>query len=117
MRKFILITTAAALVAAASVGPAGAGGASRLIVAMRDPGCHWFYIGGGSGHRKYVTSVVRSGPVALVNLDEATLKIKGPSGTRMDRMGAALTLKTKGVYAITMVKQASDDNHLRLTIK
>jgi hypothetical protein len=84
---------------------------------MRDPGCHWFYTGGGPSHRKYVKSVVRSGTVNLVNLDEATLKVKGPGGTKLDRVGARLTLKTKGVYRITMVKQAPDDNHLKLTIK
>ena len=27
------------------------------------------------------------------------------------------TLKAKGIYKITMVKQAPDDNHLKLTIK
>jgi hypothetical protein len=32
-------------------------------------------------------------------------------------VGAKLTLKAKGVYRITMVKQAPDDNHLKLTIK
>jgi hypothetical protein len=35
----------------------------------------------------------------------------------IDRVGATLTLKATGVYAITMVKQAPDDNHLKLTIK
>jgi hypothetical protein len=32
-------------------------------------------------------------------------------------MGARLTLKTNGVYKIRMVKQAHDDNTLKLTIK
>jgi hypothetical protein len=87
-----------------------------LIVAMRDPGCHWFYLGGGPGHRKYAGSVVRRGPVTLLNLDEAALIVKGPGGTRIQRVGAKLMLGTKGVYHITMVKQAPDDNHLILEI-
>ena len=90
---------------------------AKLTVAMHDPGCHWFYIGGGPNHRQYVKTVTRSGPVTLVNLDEAALVIKGPGGTKTERVGAKLTLTAKGVYKITMFKQASDDNHLKLTIK
>jgi hypothetical protein len=32
-------------------------------------------------------------------------------------MGGRLTLKAKGGYGITMVKQAPEDNHVKLTIK
>ena len=112
MRKLILIGIAALMFAA----PAGAAPAT-LIVAMKDPGCHWFYTGGGPNHRKYVKTLVRSGPVTLLNLDEAALIVKGPGGTKTEPVGAKLTLKTKGVYGITMVKQAPDDNHLKLTLK
>jgi hypothetical protein len=112
MRK-LMLTGIAALVLAA---PAGAA-PTTLIVAMKDPGCHWFYTGGGSGHRKYVKTVVRTGPVTLVDLDEAALIVKGPGGTKKFAVGARLTLKAKGVYTITMVKQAPDDNTLKLTIK
>ena len=125
MRKLIftgiaglmLLTGSLMLVASAAAHPTSAAGAQKLIVAMRDPGCHWFYQGGGPSQRKYATKVVRQGPVKLLNLDEATLIIKGPGGTRHDKVGATLTLKAKGIYKITMVKQASDDNHLKLTIK
>ena len=125
MRKLIvtgiaglmLLTASLMLAATAAAGPTTTAKASKLIVAMRDPGCHWFYNGGGPNHRKYSMTAVRTGPVKLVNLDEATLIIKGPGGTRHDKVGAALTLKAKGVYKITMVKQAADDNHLKLTIK
>jgi hypothetical protein len=107
MRKVILIGIGAlALAAPAAAGP------STIVVSMHDPGCHWFHVGG-----KYVKSVTHRGPVALLNLDEASLVIKGPGGTRTERVGAKLTLKAKGLYRITMVKQAADDNHLRLTIK
>jgi hypothetical protein len=112
MRKLILTGIAGLLLA-----PSAAAAPTTLIVAMRDPGCHWFYTGGGPNHRKYVKTVVRQGPVTLVNLDEAALTIKGPSGTKTDPVGGKLTLKAKGVYRITMVKQAPDDNHLKLTIK
>jgi hypothetical protein len=107
MRKLIL----SALAALAFASPAGAGRAP-LVVAMHDPGCHWFSAGG-----KYLKSVVRHGPVTLLNRDEAALRIKGPEGTKIDRVGAKLTLRSKGTYRITMVGQARDDNHLVLTIK
>ena len=123
MRKLILTSIAALalltaslmLVAGAAAGSATA--ASKLIVAMRDPGCHWFYTGGGPSHRKYTKTIARQGPVKLVNLDEAALIIKGPGGTKHEKVGATLTLNAKGIYKITMVKQAPDDNHLKLTIK
>jgi hypothetical protein len=105
------------LAAPAAARPTTAAGATKLIVAMRDPGCHWFYVGGGPNQRKYTKTVVRQGPIRLLNLDEAALIVKGPGGTKLDKIGATLTLKAKGIYKITMVKQASDDNHLKLTIK
>ena len=81
MRKLIftgiaglmLLTGSLMLVASAAAHPTSAAGAQKLIVAMRDPGCHWFYQGGGPSQRKYATKVVRQGPVKLLNLDEATL--------------------------------------------
>lgn len=120
MRKLIVFAAAGLLLAA----PAAAAQATyataaptKVIVAMHDPGCHWFYLGGGPNHRKYSKTLTRSGPVSLVNLDEASLKITGPGGSKIDRVGAKVTLKAKGVYTITMVGQAPDDNHLKLTIK
>jgi hypothetical protein len=121
MRKFILIGIAGLAliisgIAGVTLANAGAAGPTKLVVAMRDPGCHWFSVG-GSNHHKYVKTVTRSGPVALVNLDEAALKIKGPAGTKIEPVGAKLTLRAKGTYRITMIKQAPDDNHLTLTIR
>ena len=118
MRKVILTAIAGlALAASAAAGTTASHGSTKLIVAMKDPGCHWFYVGGGPNQRKYVKTITRTGPVTLINLDEATLIIKGPGGTRHENVGAKLTLKAKGLYRITMVKQAPDDNHLKLTIK
>jgi hypothetical protein len=117
--RTVIVTAIAGLMlaAAAAAGTTGASSGSKLIVAMHDPGCHWFYVGGGPNHRKYAKRATRTGPVKLVNLDEATLIIKGPGSTKHEKVGATLTLRAKGVYTITMVKQASDDNHLKLTIK
>lgn len=114
MRKLLLIGIAGLMLAAPA---AAAPTSAQLIVAMRDPGCHWFYNSGGPNHRLYSKTAVRRGPVTLVNLDEAALKIKGPDGTKIEKMGAKLTLNAKGLYKITMVGQAADDNHLKLTIK
>jgi hypothetical protein len=119
MRKLIIPIAIAGLVLAgsAAAGTNGAAKATKVVVAMHDPGCHWFYLGGGPNARKYAKTVTRTGPVALLNIDEAALIIKGPSGTVRDKVGATVTLKAKGLYKITMVKQAPDDNHLRLTIR
>lgn len=83
---------------------------------MHDPGCHWFYLGGGPNHRNYVTTVSRSGPVTLLNLDEATLTIKGPGGTKTEKVGAKLTLTSHGTYHITMVGQMMGDKTLTLKV-
>ena len=119
MRKFILISVAVLALAASAVATSVASASASkapLIVAMRDPGCHWFYVGGGPSNRKYAKSLTRSGPVTLLNLDEAALIVKGPGGTKIEKVGAKLTLKAKGTYHITMVKQAPDDNHLVLKV-
>ena len=95
---------------------------ARLIIALKDPGCHWFYTGGGPNNRHYSKSLTRVGPVTLLNLDEAALNIKGPwtsrapGDTKIKKISVKLTLKVKGTYRITMVKQAPDDNHLVLRI-
>ncbi len=124
MRKLILtgvtglglVAVVAGLVVAAPAAGSTARTATKLVVAMHDPGCHWFLVG-GTPHRTYAKTVTRQGPVKLVNLDEKTLIIKGPNGTKRESVGATMLLKAKGVYKITMVKQASDDNHLKLTLK
>ena len=107
MRKLIISAIAALGLAV----PAAAAN-SQLVVVMRDPGCHWFQTGG-----KYATSVVRHGSVTLVNRDMAPLKIKGPGGTRIEPVLGKLKLHATGTYRITMVHQASDDNHLVLRIR
>jgi len=109
MKKLIVLIAAAFAAAVAGTGSA-ATTAKTVTVAMHDPGCHWFLVGGA-----YKQSLTISGPVSLLNLDEAPLKVVGPSGLKLDRVGGKLTLR-RGVYHITMVKQAADDNHLVLTI-
>lgn len=94
----------------------GAGSASAspttVTVAMKDPGCHWFLVSG-----KYLTKYATAGPVALKNFDEAALRIVGPKGVvHLEKVGKSVVLKP-GLYHITMVGQAADDNHLVLTVK
>jgi len=84
--------------------------ARTVTVVMRDPGCHWFSSGG-----KFTTTLKVHGPVALANFDEATLRVVGPAGVQLDRVGKKLTL-ARGTYRITMVGQAPDDNHLKLVV-
>ena len=107
MRKLFLIGFVALVFAV----PASA--AAKVVpIVMRDPGCHWFKVGS-----KYSVSYVSRGPVAVQNLDMATLEFVGPKGTRLDKVGATITLKAKGTYHITMIGQAKDDNHLTLVVK
>jgi hypothetical protein len=111
---FTLILIAAASV---TVGQAFAASDShakapvKLTIVMHDPGCHWFQV-----HGKFLTRTTTAGPVELSNFDENTLIVKGNGATKKIRVGKQLLL-TAGRYTITMVGQAPDDNHLKLTVK
>ena len=105
MRKLFLIGFLAFVFAV----PASA--SSVVPIVMRDPGCHWFLVGG-----KYSTRYTAHGSVAIRNLDEKTLKFVGSKGTVLEKVGETLKF-TKGTYHITMVGQAKDDNHLTLVVK
>jgi hypothetical protein len=106
MRKLFL-TGLLALVFAV---PASA--APVVPIVMRDPGCHWFKVGG-----RYSVRYVAHGAVTIRNLDMASLKFAGPRGTRLDGVGQTITLRTTGTYRITMVGQARDDNTLTLVVR
>jgi hypothetical protein len=108
MRRFFIPALLGLLLAA----PAFGSGSAPIQVRMKDPGCHWFYVQG-----KYVKSVKAAGPVTLVNLDEAALKYVGPGRTKLQKIGAKITLKARGMYRITMVRQAPDDNTLTLVVR
>jgi hypothetical protein len=82
-----------------------------LTVAMHDPGCHWF-----STHGTFTTKAAVAGPIRLRNLDEATLKVTSAQGLRRVPVGKSISL-SHGKYVITMVGQAKDDNHLKLTVR
>ena len=119
MRKVIFTSIAVLALAASAVASSAAFAATSnapLIVAMKDPGCHWFYTGGGPNHRRYTKTVTRVGPVTLLNLDEAALIVKGPASTKTLRVGTTLRIAAKGTYRITMVKQEPDDNTLTLKV-
>ena len=86
-----------------------------VTVVMSDPGCHWFKVGG-----KLLTKLTVTGPIKLQNLDEAALNVHvvgiSSRGDRRDPVGTWVRLG-RGTYAITMVGQAPDDNHLKLTVR
>src|SRR5690349_18233944 len=66
-------TTTTVMMPAAHVAAAAAPTQS-LNVVMHDPGCHWFQTDAGL---KLATTI--KGPVNLHNMDEAALRIVGPS--------------------------------------
>ena len=110
MKKLIAVL-AVALAAVVFAVSASAGSTRMVTVVMKDPGCHWFAVGG-----KYLTKMSVKGPVSLFNTDEAALKIVGGKTSKLDRVGGKLAL-APGTYHITMVGQARDDNHLTLVVK
>ena len=113
MKALTLALAVAALVALAGgqafAGPAHAKTA-QLTVVMHDPGCHWFSISG-----KFRTTASVAGPVKVANYDEAALKVVGAGAVKKIPVGKKVLLG-RGHYVITMVGQASDDNHLKLTV-
>lgn len=112
LATFVAVAAGLLLVAGqASAARAGLPAPRTVTVVMHDPGCHWFAVNGA-----YKTALSVKGPISLANLDEATLKISGHSHTLRDGVGKHLTL-TAGTYRITMVGQASDDNHLTLVVR
>jgi len=118
MKISLLVLAVTAAVCAAALGAGRAPAATShqsalktINVYMRDPGCHWFKIGG-----KYTTKATVNGRVRLVNLDEAALKVASRQGSRHIAMGKTLVVG-RGHYVIMMVGQAHDDNELRLTVR
>lgn len=121
MRISLVAFTVFAVVAAGAGGALAGGRAlatsshhattKTVKIAMHDPGCHWFMV-----HGKYVkTDTVKATQVKLVNQDEAALKVTTAQGTRRIPVGRSIVVG-HGVYRITMVGQAPDDNHLHLTV-
>ena len=82
-----------------------------LKIVMHDPGCHFFQVAG-----KLKTTATVSRAVRLVNLDEAALKVATGHGLRHIPIGKSIVV-SRGIYKITMVGQAADDNHLKLTVR
>jgi hypothetical protein len=74
MKKIAALLALALCAIAVGAGTAAAG--TRTVnVTMRDPGCHWFLVGG-----KYLKTLSVTGPVFLLNTDMAALRIAGASG-------------------------------------
>ena len=84
---------------------------TKVTVVMHDPGCHVFSVAGA-----FKTKLAVRGPAKLLNVDEATLKVVRPGFAKRVAVGKTLLL-AKGTYAITMVGQAPDDNHLKLVVR
>jgi hypothetical protein len=82
-----------------------------LKIVMHDPGCHWFQIGG-----KFLKTATVQGSVRLVDLDDGALKVASGHGVRHIPIGKSIVVG-RGSYKITMVGQAVDDNHLKLTVR
>jgi hypothetical protein len=115
MKKISFVLAIAALFTVGA-GFAGARASTKqaivpVTVVMHDPGCHWFSVGG-----KFTKTLSVKGVAKLTNYDEATLKVVGPRGMKLASLGKPILLKA-GVYKITMVGQAPDDNHLKLTVR
>lgn len=112
----ILIPIAACSLVLAAGQAAGAPSQSSAMktvnVVMKDPGCHWFSVGGKVSTK---LKLFVKGPVALANYDEAALKIVSPSSVKHVVVGKKITL-TRGSYRITMVGQHPDDNTLKLVV-
>ncbi len=110
------IATSIAVIALLSAGAGQALATShatgtKVTVVMKDPGCHWFSVAG-----KFKTKLAVAGPARLFNVDEAALKIVGHGTVKHVAVGKTIKLG-KGTYAITMVGQHSDDNHLKLIVR
>lgn len=108
---FLVVAGLLALAGGQAVAAAGHASVKTVSVVMHDPGCHWFSAGG-----KYVKTLTVKGPVALANYDEKTLLVASASGVKPDPIMKKITLEP-GTYKITMVKQASDDNTLKLVVR
>jgi hypothetical protein len=117
MKLSAITLAAAATVALAAVGAGQAFATAShttpktLRVVMRDPGCHWFAIGG-----KFTTSATLPDRMRLLNLDMAALTVASSGAVKRIPVGSSIMLG-RGHYAITMVGQARDDNHLKLTVR
>jgi len=114
MKKSLVLVAAFAsllLLVGQAAGAHRAASARTVTVVMRDPGCHWFAVGG-----KFLKTLSVKGPVSLANYDMASLKIVGPSGAKLAALGKKVAL-AHGAYRITMVGQAKDDNTLMLTVR
>ena len=115
-----IVATAAALAmltvswgagAALSAGSAPVRAKHIVPIVMKDPGCHWFSVGG-----KLKAKLTVQGATAFVNQDEATLIFKAEGVRQKVAVGKSITITKPGAYKIRMVKQPSDDNTLKLVV-
>ncbi len=115
MKRVMLSLTVTALVATGLFASPALGTSTHkaprtLVVAMHDPGCHSFQLGA-----RFTKSASVTGTVRVMNHDERALIVASRHGVRHIPVGQSLLVR-RGNYVITMVRQASDDNYLRLTV-
>jgi hypothetical protein len=114
MKTSIVLLVAAALLALGT-GLSSAHAATKapktVTVVMHDPGCHWLDV-----KNTFLKKLTVVGPVKLADFDEATLLVAGPHGVKHANVGKPILLN-RGIYHITMVGQAPDDNHLLLVVR
>jgi uncharacterized membrane protein YtjA (UPF0391 family) len=112
--SFLIAAVAAgalALTGAASAAP-GTAKVKVVPIVMKDPGCHWFSVGG-----KNLAKLTVNGPTAFRNLDEAPVVFAGKNFHKRVAIGKTLAVTAPGTYTITMVGQHADDNHLKLVVR
>jgi hypothetical protein len=111
---YVLLAALTGTLLASGVALASSGKAAPKVVpiVMADPGCHWFSVNGKKSLKLVVT-----GARTFRNLDEAALVFVGKKFHKQVAVGKSLTIAKRGVYHITMVGQAPDDNHLVLVVK
>ena len=98
-RTLVLIAASAFMAFLVVAGPAagsqraamGVRVTTTIRIVMRDPGCHWFSAGG-----KLTAKLTAKGPVAVVNYDEAAVKVVGPRGARHVAVGKSTRLSRGG---------------------
>lgn len=120
MKKSLALVLAIAALLALGVSQALARNATHpktVTVVMHDPGCHWFSVDG-----KLQKTLTVNGPVSLLDVDEATLKVHTAGlansfyANALEDVGQRLTL-SRGVYTINMIGQKPSDNTLTLTVR
>ena len=110
----VVLAVVLGIAAGSSAGSSSTAAAKQKVytIAMSDPGCHWFAVGG-----KLKKNLTVDGATTFLNRDEAAVIFKGKGFLRRVAVGKTLAVSKPGTYRITMVGQHPDDNTLVLVVK